>query len=87
MTILLRWKLKKLYNREKGVFVMNIYDYQSGTSFVRLYRSKFKCEEDFEDLLKFLDLPIDCGLIDIEVEAAKVVINGKIHYDRSYSGK
>ena len=66
---------------------MNIYDYRPGTSFIRLYRSKFKCEEDFEDLLKFLDLPQDCGIIDIEVEATKVVINGETHYNRSYSGR
>lgn len=66
---------------------MNIYDYRPGTSFIRLYRSKFKCEEDFEDLLKFLDLPLDCGIIDLEVEATKVVIKGETHYNRSYSGR
>lgn len=66
---------------------MNIYDYRPGTSFIRLYGSKFKCEEDFEDLLKFLDLPLDCGIIDIEVEATKVVINGETHYNRSYGGR
>jgi len=66
---------------------MNIYDYRPGTSFIRLYKSKFKCEEDFEDLLKFLDLPLDCGIIDIEVDATKVVINGETHYNRSYSGR
>lgn len=66
---------------------MNIYDYRPGTSFIRLYRSKFKCEEDFEDLLKFLDLSLDCGIIDIEVEATKVVIKGETHYNRSYSGR
>lgn len=66
---------------------MNIYDYRPGTTFIRLYKSKFKCEEDFEDLLKFLDLPLDCGIIDIEVEATKIVINGETHYNRSYSGR
>lgn len=66
---------------------MNIYDYKPGTSFIRLYRSKFRCDEDFEDLLKFLDLPLDCGIIDIEVDASKVVINGEIYYNRSYSGR
>jgi hypothetical protein len=66
---------------------MKIYDYKPGTSFIRLYRSKFKCEEDFEDLLKFLDLPLDCGIIDNEVDATKVVINGETHYRRSYSGR
>ena len=66
---------------------MNIYDYKPGTSFIRLYKSKFRCEEDFEELLKFLDLPLDCGIIDIEVDATKVVINGETHYNRSYSGR
>lgn len=66
---------------------MNIYDYRPGTTFIRLYKSKFKCEEDFEDLLKFLDLPQDYGIIDIEVEATKVVINGETHYNRSYNGR
>lgn len=66
---------------------MNIYDYKPGTSFIRLYKSKFRCEEDFEELLKFLDLPLDCGTIDIEVDATKVVINGETHYNRSYSGR
>ena len=66
---------------------MNIYDYKPGTSFIRLYKSKFRCEEDFEELLKFLDLPLDCRIIDIEVDATKVVINGEIHYNRSYSGR
>ena len=66
---------------------MNIYDYQPGTSFIRLYRSKFKYEEDFEDLLKFLDLPLTSDIIDIEVNATKVIINGQTYYNRSYSGK
>lgn len=66
---------------------MKIYDYKPGTSFIRLYRSKFKCEEDFEDLLKFLDLPLDYRLIDIEVSADKIVIDGKTYYQRSYTGR
>lgn len=66
---------------------MNIHDYQHGTAMLRLYRSKFKYEEDFEDLLKFLDLPLDYGLIDIEVSADKIVIDGKTYYRRSYTGR
>ena len=66
---------------------MNIYDYKPGTSFIRLYRSKFKYEEDFEDLLKFLDLPLTSDIVDIEVDATKVILNGQTHYNRSYSGK
>ena len=66
---------------------MNIHDYKPGTAFLRLYRSKFKCEEDFEDILKFLDLPLDYGLIDIEVAADKIVIDGETYYRRSYTGR
>ena len=66
---------------------MNIHDYKPGTAMLRLYRSKFKCEEDFEDILKFLDLPLDYGLIDIEVAADKIVIDGETYYRRSYTGR
>ena len=66
---------------------MNIYDYKPSTSFIRLYRSKFKYEEDFDDLLAFLGLPYSCDLIDIDVDATKVVINGETHYNRSYKGR
>ena len=47
---------------------MNIDDYKAGTTFIRLYRSKFKYDEDFEDLLSFLKLPLDCTMIEIEVD-------------------
>lgn len=53
---------------------MNIYDYWPNTTFIRLYRTKFRYAEDFEDLLKFLDLPRSCSIIDIEVEATKEVV-------------
>lgn len=46
---------------------MNIDDYKVGTTFIRLFRSKFKHYEDFEDLLSFLKLPLDCTTIEIEV--------------------
>lgn len=68
---------------------MNIFDFKAGTAFIRLYRDKFKHEEDFEDLLKFLDLPLDYQIIDIEVDAIKEYIQGHglIVTDRSYSGR
>ena len=65
----------------------NIFDYNPGTRFIRLYRSKFKDESDFEDLLKFLDLPLNCGILDIDVDAQKITIDGKTYYQRSYSGR
>lgn len=63
-----------------------IYDYAPGTQFIRLYRSKFKEESDFEDLLHFLDLPEHYEYIDIEVEAAKLFIEGNTYFKRSYGG-
>lgn len=65
----------------------NIFDYHSGTRFIRLYRSKFKCEDDFEDLLKFLDLPLDYGILDINVDAQKITVEGKTYCQRSYRGR
>lgn len=65
----------------------NIFDYQPGTRFIRLYRSKFKCKDDFEDLLKFLDLPLDCGILDIDVDAQKITVDGKTYCQRSYSAR
>lgn len=65
----------------------NIYDYQPGTTFIRLYRSKFKCDDDFDDLLKFLDLPLGSSIIDIEVDASKTTVEGNTYYRKSYSAR
>lgn len=46
---------------------MKIDDYKVGTAYIILTRNKFKHEEDFEDLLHFLKLPLNCDRIDIEV--------------------
>ena len=46
---------------------MKIDDYKVGTAFIILTRDKFKHDEDFEDLLSFLKLPLDCLRIDIDV--------------------
>ena len=46
---------------------MNIDDYIAGTTFIVLTRNKFKHEADFEDLLSFLKLPLNCDRIDIAV--------------------
>lgn len=46
---------------------MKIDDYIAGTAFIILTRNKFKHEEDFEDLLSFLKLPLNCDRINIAV--------------------
>ena len=48
----------ELFAEEHGKYVkgqMKIDDYVSGTASIRLYRSHFKYEEDFENILKFLN--------------------------------
>ncbi len=44
---------------------MNIDDYTM--AYIILYRKNFKNKEDFEDLLKFLKLPLNCTRIYIDV--------------------
>lgn len=68
------------------IYMAKIYDYAPGTQFIRLYRSKFKDESDFEDLLKFLDLPYHYEYIDIKVEAIKMIVEGNTYFKRSYGG-
>ena len=46
---------------------MRIDDCYPGTAFIRLYRSHYKHEEDFENILKFLKLPLTCDYIDIPI--------------------
>lgn len=46
---------------------MRIDDYNVGTAYIILTRSKFKYEEDFDELLHFLKLPLNYDRIDIEV--------------------
>lgn len=47
---------------------MNISDFVPGTAWIRLYRSHYKYESDFEKLCEFLKLPTTCTVIDIQVE-------------------
>jgi hypothetical protein len=46
---------------------MKIDDYESGTAFIRLYRSHFKYEEDFENILKFLKQSEQYTYVDLPV--------------------
>ncbi len=46
---------------------MKIDDYVSGTAFLRLYRSHFKYEEDFENILRFLKLPENYEILRLPV--------------------
>jgi hypothetical protein len=46
---------------------MRIDDYEPGTAFIRLYKSHFKYEEDFEAILKFLKQSEQYTFIDLPV--------------------
>ena len=45
----------------------NIDDFVPGTAYVRISKSVFSDKQYFKDLLKFLRLPNDCTVIEIDV--------------------
>ena len=45
----------------------NIDDFVPGTAYVRIPKSVFSDKQYFHDLLKFLRLPDDCTVIEIDV--------------------
>ena len=47
---------------------MNISDFVPGTAWIRIYRSHYKYESDFEKLCEFLKLPTTCKVIDLQVK-------------------
>ena len=46
---------------------MNIDDFVPGTAYVKIPESVFSDKQYFKDLLKFLRLPDDCTVIEIDV--------------------
>ena len=46
---------------------MTISDFKQGTTNIKICRSWFKCEEQFEEILIFLELPTDCVSVELEV--------------------
>lgn len=51
---------------------MNISDFIDGTAYINLYRSRFKCDEDFEDYCRFLEIPTTANCIQISVSKGEV---------------
>ena len=47
--------------------MMNIDDFVPGTAYVRIPESVFSDKQYFKDLLKFLRLPDNCTVIEIDV--------------------
>lgn len=58
---------------------MTISDFKEGTTYIKIKRNWFKCEEQFEDICKFLELPEDCLYIELEVAGGK-------QWNASYKG-
>lgn len=58
-----------------------IKDYKHGTAYLILHCSQFRFSEDWEDICKFLRLPIDCETIELDVDA------GDSHNMSTYCGK
>lgn len=63
---------------------MKIDDYVPGTAFIRLRRSHFKYEEDFEAILRFLKKPeqytfIDLPVYENEIEGSLTDLPGQKH--------
>ena len=46
---------------------MKIADFYPGTAFIILYRSQFRHDEDFENILRFLKLPETYDIIRLPV--------------------
>ena len=53
----------------------NIDDFVPGTAYVRIPESVFSDKQQFKDLLKFLRLPDDCTVIEIDVTPDSYLLN------------
>lgn len=70
---------------------MNIDDFVLGTAYVRIPKSVFSDKQYFHDLLKFLRLPDDCRVIEIDVTPDSYCLtdNGELRKvaEKSYRGR
>ena len=70
---------------------MNIDDFVSGTAYVRIPESVFSDKQYFKNLLKFLILPDDCTVIEIDVtpDSYRLTDNGELRKiaEKSYRGR
>ena len=70
---------------------MNIDDFVPGSAYVRIPESAFSDKQYFKDLLKFLRLPDDCTVIEIDVtpDSYRLTDNGELRKiaEKSYRGR
>ena len=69
----------------------NIDDFVPGTAYVRIPESVFSDKQYFKDLLKFLRLPDDCTVIEIDVtpDSYRLTDNGELRKiaEKTYRGR
>lgn len=73
------------------MIIENIDDFVSGTAYVRIPESVFSNKQYFKNLLKFLRLPDDCKVIEIDVtpDSYRLTDNGELRKvaEKSYRGR
>ena len=70
---------------------MNIDDFVLGTAYVRIPESVFSDKQYFKNLLKFLKLPDNCTVIEIDVipDSYRLTDDGELRKvsEKSYKGR
>ena len=70
---------------------MNIDDFVPGTAYVRIPESVFSDKQYFKNLLKFLKLPDNCTVIEIDVtpDSYRLTDDGELRKvsEKSYKGR
>lgn len=71
--------------------IRNIDDFVPGTAYVRIPESVFSDKQYFKDLLKFLRLPDDCTVIEIDVtpDSYRITDKGELRREteKNYRGR
>lgn len=71
--------------------MMNIDDFVLGTAYVRIPESVFSDKQYFKNLLKFLKLPDNCTVIEIDVtpDSYRLTDDGELRKvsEKSYKGR
>ena len=69
----------------------NIDDYVLGTAYIRIPESVFSDKQYFKNLLKFLKLPDDCTIIEVDVtpDSYRLTDDGELRKveEKSYRGR
>ena len=69
----------------------NIDDYVLGTAYIRIPESVFSDKQYFKNLLKFLKLPDDCTVIEVDVtpDSYRLTDDGELRKveEKSYRGR